>query len=585
MAQLRNTTIDDTTSLRLPVGTTAQRPASPLAGMIRYNTTLQQTEYYNGTNWRSVTDTFPEATGGTIVDTDIGGIPYRIHYFTTVGSSNFVVSVGGEVDVLIVGGGGGSGGGGNTGYHGGGGGGGGVVYRPNFPVTAGTIAITVGAGGTAGAQTGDSGFRGGNGGNSSFSTLIANGGGGGGGNAQAGGANGGSGGGGNLYSGAGGTSNQSTYTGAFVYGNSGGTGQSDYGSAGGGGGAGGPGLNGRANIGGQGGPGLANAITGISLFYGGGGSGAGNTTNGPSVAGSTAAYTSGLPNTGQGGGGRQSVPGLPGGSGIVIVRYRRNLETSTAPSRTDISTVPAVSTAGVERQLVSRIGLLTYLDAGNIQSYSGSGTTWTDLSPNGWNGTLIDGVTFTTQSEGALTFNGNNQYIDIPNGGTDRFSWAPNNSVGNNAMSFEMWVRSTDADGRYFSRPWNGSGQYNYWLTATDLYVTAGSTGASTSAFSTLATGQWEYVCGIITPTQFAVYRNGVIASNFANHGVSGGVPSAGNPNQSLALMTLYPYGSWAGNTSFSVGGDVAIFRAYNRVLSAAEVATHYAAERWRFGR
>lgn len=279
------------------------------------------------------------------------------------------------------------------------------------------------------------------------------------------------------------------------------------------------------------------------------------------------------------------MPGLPGGSGIVIVRYRRNLETSTAPSRTDISTVPAVSTAGVERQLVSRIGLLTYLDAGNIQSYSGSGTTWTDLSPNGWNGTLIDGVTFTTQSEGALTFNGNNQYIDIPNGGTDRFSWAPNNSVGNNAMSFEMWVRSTDADGRYFSRPWNGSGQYNYWLTATDLYVTAGSTGASTSAFSTLATGQWEYVCGIITPTQFAVYRNGVIASNFANHGVSGGVPSAGNPNQSLALMTLYPYGSWAGNTSFSVGGDVAIFRAYNRVLSAAEVATHYAAERWRFGR
>ena len=33
------------------VGTTAQRPASPVQGMIRYNTTLSSTEIYNGSNW------------------------------------------------------------------------------------------------------------------------------------------------------------------------------------------------------------------------------------------------------------------------------------------------------------------------------------------------------------------------------------------------------------------------------------------------------------------------------------------------------------------------------------------------------
>jgi hypothetical protein len=34
-------------------------------------------------------------------------------------------------------------------------------------------------------------------------------------------------------------------------------------------------------------------------------------------------------------------------------------------------------------------GLVLNLDAGNPASYSGSGTTWTDLSGNGNNGTLV----------------------------------------------------------------------------------------------------------------------------------------------------------------------------------------------------
>ena len=34
--------------LTLPRGTTAQRPASPTAGMIRYNTTTSIGEYYDG---------------------------------------------------------------------------------------------------------------------------------------------------------------------------------------------------------------------------------------------------------------------------------------------------------------------------------------------------------------------------------------------------------------------------------------------------------------------------------------------------------------------------------------------------------
>ena len=51
MASLQSLTINDTGYLRMPSGTTAQRPESPTAGMIRHNTESDSLEYYNGTNW------------------------------------------------------------------------------------------------------------------------------------------------------------------------------------------------------------------------------------------------------------------------------------------------------------------------------------------------------------------------------------------------------------------------------------------------------------------------------------------------------------------------------------------------------
>lgn len=51
MATLKNTSIDDINFLQLPVGTTAQRPASPTIGATRYNTSTNKLETYNGSNW------------------------------------------------------------------------------------------------------------------------------------------------------------------------------------------------------------------------------------------------------------------------------------------------------------------------------------------------------------------------------------------------------------------------------------------------------------------------------------------------------------------------------------------------------
>jgi len=47
-------TFNSTDALKIPVGTTVQRPASPATGQIRYNSTLQATEIYNGTTWDAV---------------------------------------------------------------------------------------------------------------------------------------------------------------------------------------------------------------------------------------------------------------------------------------------------------------------------------------------------------------------------------------------------------------------------------------------------------------------------------------------------------------------------------------------------
>ena len=51
MAILKNTIINSTESIRLPVGTTGQRPGSPTVGMLRYNSTDSRVEIFTGSAW------------------------------------------------------------------------------------------------------------------------------------------------------------------------------------------------------------------------------------------------------------------------------------------------------------------------------------------------------------------------------------------------------------------------------------------------------------------------------------------------------------------------------------------------------
>ena len=148
MATLKNTTINDTGYLQLPVGTTAQRPSSPSSGYMRINSDTGYIELYQaGNGWVNL---FPlstiVATGGTVTTSGV----YKTHTFTSSGIFTVTSApVGAAVDIMVVAGGGGGG------FDvGGGGGGGGLIYNPNYiGLSATSYSIVIGAGG-AGASSG-----------------------------------------------------------------------------------------------------------------------------------------------------------------------------------------------------------------------------------------------------------------------------------------------------------------------------------------------------------------------------------------------------------------------------------------------
>jgi len=321
----------DTGATVFPKGTTAERPVSPEAGYIRFNTTDNVMETYDGTEW-------------LVLDTLIP--PYAVDY---------LVVAGGGGGGFNNGGGGGAGGYRNS-YNNETSGGNSPSESPMLVNIGELYNIIIGAGGAAGTDPPNAGYTGEN---SSFSTIVSLGGGGGAYVPQDGGSGGGGSGAGTStqYPGGLGTSGQ---------GFSGGYGGFRY-AGGGGGGAGAPGENIPSSqnppLGGNGGIGLQSSITGTSIYRAGGGGGA--TQSGASygngglggggrsqIFGGSQA-TAGTSNTGGGGGGNYTYTGggNQGGSGVVILRM------PTAKYSGTTTGSPTVTTDGSDT-------ILTYTSSG-----------------------------------------------------------------------------------------------------------------------------------------------------------------------------------------------------------------------------
>jgi hypothetical protein len=128
-------------------------------------------------------------------------------------------------------------------------------------------------------------------------------------------------------------------------------------------------------------------------------------------------------------------------------------------------------------------GLVLCLDAANQRSYPKSGTTWSDRSANGHDGTLTNGPTFNSANGGSVVFDGSNDYVARPNfiGTTSTFSvchWiklAANQTTrtifSNYTSSNRGWVTGISDNSQNVVKFYLGNGVHLYASSALDINV------------------------------------------------------------------------------------------------------------------
>ena len=206
-------------------------------------------------------------------------------------------------------------------------------------------------------------------------------------------------------------------------------------------------------------------------------------------------------------------------------------------------------------------GLVLWLDAGITSSYPESGTTWTDLSGNRNNGTLINAPTYNSSNGGSLAFNGSNQRVSTnfkPGGQRSYFIWVRYNSV--NALPNGFSLSGTQEINAY-----NYLGIANGGI----FYYYAGTSGGWINS-TVLAPNNW-YQQGFVLFSDGSrkLYLNGAeILSE------SGGLGNNSTAEFSVGCV----------NTNHWVSGQIPIVMQYNRTLSSAEVLQNFNAQKARFG-
>jgi uncharacterized repeat protein (TIGR02543 family) len=204
------------------------------------------------------------------------------------------------------------------------------------------------------------------------------------------------------------------------------------------------------------------------------------------------------------------------------------------------------------------------LDAGDLASYSGSGNTWTDLSGNSRNGTLISSPSFTSANGGILSFNGTSQYVTAPSVRSEVFTveaWVKFNALNNNYACVVTNQYSADKI-NYSICFWNNSTiRAGYHQNGT------GWIGGQTGAFSP-AINTWYQL----------VYKVEKIGVNYIGSLFQNGNLVAGQTTSTIApgndqLVDRIGVG-W--NSGLYINGSIPVVRIYNRALSTTEITQNY---------
>jgi hypothetical protein len=220
-------------------------------------------------------------------------------------------------------------------------------------------------------------------------------------------------------------------------------------------------------------------------------------------------------------------------------------------------------------------GLVLNLDAGNPLSYPGSGTTWTDLSGNGNNGTLINGTGYNSANGGVLTFDGINDYV--------------NTTLVTNQAAFTYCI-------------WGKSSALGYQNRIMGNADVNGTNGASIMWGTPAITGQAEdynrlwcirrnannMTNDIITPTIPGFTNNWhyIVMTFNTTDGLkiySDNVLIASNPTTVFTSVLTLKIGR-DGNGTDAFLGSIGATHVYNKALNTTEIATNFNATKTRFG-
>ena len=198
-------------------------------------------------------------------------------------------------------------------------------------------------------------------------------------------------------------------------------------------------------------------------------------------------------------------------------------------------------------------GLVMAIDAANVKSYPGSGSTWFDLSGSGNHMTLFGSPTVVNN---AMTFNGSTQYAT----NSLNLSTGTSTVIAGSRYTGSVNGRTvTTVTNNWLLGHW-GAGVANYY--ANGWVTPPVSTGGTDT--------NWRIYAGTsdVTADLYNFYINGDF-----NTGNSGG---SGGPNG----ISLGRYGG-SGGTEYSAC-QVSFVLAYSRVLTAEEIRKNYNAFRSR---
>jgi hypothetical protein len=203
-------------------------------------------------------------------------------------------------------------------------------------------------------------------------------------------------------------------------------------------------------------------------------------------------------------------------------------------------------------------GLVLYLDAANPKSYTSGSTTWRDLTRNGNDGSINNGVGYSSSNLGILTFDGIDDYVRIPTVNLTNTSYTIISSARYLGTLNRRIITSVNSN--WLMGWWQG--QANKYYAEGWVSNTGGDT-AETSWITFAATGNYSQ-------DSWALYRNGNVIVGPNSNGVNG-------PNG-------IQIGAWRTDLIEASACHVSYLLVYNRALSATEITQNFNATRGRFG-